>query len=234
MIDETGEGLLTLALGEPDGGEDVSLAGAELLLGAYTGRDEAAVAKHVAELAAHGVEPPASVPCFYAVPSESLRLAPAALRTASATTSGEAEPVLIRTADGELLLAVGSDHTDREVEKRSVHASKLACEKVLGREAWRLDEALERWDDLVLTAYIDGERLYQRAPLALMRSPLELLELASAHLTDPGGPLVLFLGTVPLLDGEFLFSDRFRAVLRDPRSGHALTCGYEIEVQPTA
>jgi hypothetical protein len=213
----------------------IPLETCEVIVAGYTGRDAESVARHVAELASHGVPAPEAIPAFYPVSLDSVMVTPATLVAPQGTTSGEAEPVLVRAASGDLFLGIGSDHTDREVEKTSIAASKAACEKVIGPEVWRWDSVAGRWDDLELRAFVGGERrLYQDAKLASLRRPEEILGLVDAALVEPGAPIALFLGTVPLLDGEFFFGEEFVATLRDPATGRELRCEYRVVSESTS
>lgn len=219
----------TLMLEDATSGRQLPLAGFRLVMAAYTGSDRAAVDQHISELAAHGVAPPDTVPTFYEVSPDLLMIAPPIVSAASPTTSGEAEPVLIRLASGEQFIGVGSDHTDREIEKTSVLASKRACPKPLGREVWPLDAVSGRWGDLVVASHVNGERLYQEASAKAMLRPEEILALAEPQTPLPTEPLVLFLGTVPLIDGHFHFGTYFRAELRDPAHDRSLICEYGLQ-----
>src|ERR1700720_1337676 len=98
----------------PDGGH--RRGGVKNLLNSgYAGRDQAAVAAHIDELAAIGIAGPDHVPTLY-------RVAPSAANQGSIVwsqngkTSGEVECVLIVDDGGDLLITVGSDHTDRALE----------------------------------------------------------------------------------------------------------------------
>jgi 4-hydroxyphenylacetate 3-monooxygenase len=230
-LDATSE---PFVLRDADREASLALRRPQLLVAGYTGRNASAVDAHIAELAAHGVPAPEHVPSFYPVGPELLVLAPTVLQPSGSSTSGEAEPVLIR-AGGELFVGVGSDHTDREVEKTSIPASKLACPKVLGTDVWPLASVIDDWDELRLASTVgaDAQR-YQDGSVAELRRPEEVLELAAPWIEDPEGDLVLFLGTVPLLDGKFLFTDVFRAQLTDPRRGRELGCAYRINQQEIA
>src|SRR5436190_3255253 len=90
----------------------------ELVIAGWTGRDEAALKKHIKELEELGVKAPKSTPIFYRV-SASLFCHSTEIQVSGSDTSGEVEFVLIRNKD-ELRVAVGSDHTDRKAEAISV------------------------------------------------------------------------------------------------------------------
>src|SRR5215218_6040179 len=98
-----------------------------LLIAGYTGRDQAAVARHVAELREHGIPAPARTPALYALAPDRLTTA-TPVAVVGSQTSGEAEFVLI-VSRGVLYVGVGSDHTDRDLERLSVPRSKQVCPK---------------------------------------------------------------------------------------------------------
>jgi hypothetical protein len=207
---------------------EVALEDPQVVVAGFTGRDERSVEAHIAELVELGVPRPDTVPAFFTMPSSLLRVAPATVSVDAPQTSGEAEPVLVRLPSGELFVGVGSDHTDREVERRSLHDSKAACAKVVGPEVWPLADVAPYWDELELVGETGPEAAaYQRSTLADLRRPEEILELVWADGADPGRPLVVFLGTVALEDG-FRYDSAFRARLLDPRAGRELVCRYEV------
>ncbi|SOD60395.1 Protein of unknown function [Streptomyces zhaozhouensis] len=204
-------------------GEVLRVEDFDLVVAGYTGRDESAVRAHIEELAAIGVPEPDSVPAFYPLDAR-LAVQDEAITVAGGYTSGEVEPVLIR-AGGRLLLGVGSDHTDRDMERESVARSKAACPKPLSRVVVELPEAGLDWDAVQAECAVDG-REYQRGALAALRVPTELLAL-------PGAPaaardLVLFCGTLPLLDGAFVAGAAWSLALRLP-DGTALRHRYTVE-----
>ena len=199
-----------------------------LVIAGYTGRDEAAVRHHIDELAAIGIAPPPRVPMRY-------DLAPKLLSTAQTvpldgeSTSGEVEPVLLRHAD-RWYLGVGSDHTDRELERHDIAASKAACPKPIGPVVAALPDGLvdgafdQAWDAITVESTVDGE-VYQSGALAALRTPGELLDNLADALNDAGdNDLVIFGGTVPLLHGTFRFGRVWTLTLR--LFGHTLTHSY--------
>src|ERR1700737_1566310 len=103
---------LEVSLVEADGGgTPARLAVTQVLLAGYTGRDRAAVMAHIDELAALGVAPPERIPAIFVVQPELLS-PDGRIDVANDQTSGEAELYLVSTSE-ELLVGVGSDHTDR-------------------------------------------------------------------------------------------------------------------------
>jgi hypothetical protein len=211
-------------------GTEVPLEDPQVVVAGYTGRDPAAVQRHIAELAHHGVPAPETVPAFYPVGIELLATAPGPIDVAGGRTSGEAEPVIVRLPGGELYVTIGSDHTDRELEKTSIPLAKAACPKVMSTSLWPLAAVEDGWDDLVLASDVGPAGTeYQRGTLAGLRRPREILAMIDvAGLADAGRALVVFLGTVPLIGGDFSFAPRFRARLFDERTGRELVCEYEV------
>ena len=144
-----------------------------LVVAGWTGRDKAAVEKHIAELAAIGVKPPVTTPIFYRAAAARLTLADE-IEVLGEASSGEAEFVLLQHGE-RLWVGTGSDHTDREVEKYGVSVSKQMCDKPIAAEFWAYDELAAHWDKLILRAHVleAGRRvLYQEGPVVAMLDPL--------------------------------------------------------------
>ncbi|EAY70799.1 hypothetical protein BDAG_03606, partial [Burkholderia dolosa AU0158] len=131
-----------------------------VVIAGWAGRDPRAIRAHIDELAALGVAPPTTTPCFY-------RVAPALLTQAHSIdvlgtqSGGEIECVFVDSAAG-TLVTLGSDHTDRAVEAYGVAVSKQMCAKPLGRDAWRYADVADHWDALEMRSWWaprDGERI---------------------------------------------------------------------------
>jgi len=213
------------------GAEPIALAIDTLVIAGWAGRDEAAIAHHIEELAAIGVPPPSSVPVFYRVSAATLTQ-DERLEVLGPDSSGEVEPVLVSCPDG-LWVGVGSDHTDRKAETVGIALSKQMCGKPVSRDLWRLEEVEAHWDSLMLRAFatIRGERvLYQEGPLSSLRPPRDLLA------RRPGGPdlpagTVMFGGTLAAIGG-IRPAERFEMELHDPVLGRTIRHGYRIETLP--
>jgi 4-hydroxyphenylacetate 3-monooxygenase len=235
MIPRQGTGgplLTTLSLsilGTDGDAQPVSVVDPYLMVAGYTGRDEAAVRRHIEELAAHGIDAPPMTPIFWLLPDWLLILAPATTQVHTANSSGEVEPVLLRQPDGEVFVTVGSDHTDRDLERSSLPLAKLTCPKMLSADLWRFADVASRWDTLRLRSRT-GAQDYQEGTVATIRPPLDLLARAMEIAPNAQRPIVLFLGTIPLLTGGFVFAERFTGVLYDPGGERSLTCDYRVEV----
>ncbi|TMR00530.1 DUF2848 domain-containing protein [Actinomadura soli] len=210
---------LTLLIGE----DELRCRPRHLIIAGYTGRNEAATRAHIEELAAIGVPEPPTVPAFYPLDPGLLTVDPA-ITVAGANTSGEVEPVLVRHA-GRHYLGVGSDHTDRDIERTDVAAAKAACPKPVGHRFVELPKD-DAWDGVRVECSIDG-RPYQSGTLAELRTPTDLLDRLAAEFVDLDGDLVVFAGTLPLLDGGFVPGRRWRLSLTI--DGTTLTCDYKTE-----
>ncbi len=196
----------------------------ELVIAGWTGRDEAALKKHIRELEEIGVKPPKTTPIFYRV-AANLFTHDSEIQVSGPDTSGEAEYVLIATLAG-LKVAVGSDHTDRKAETIGVSLSKQLCAKPVSAKSWKYDEVKRHWEKLVLRAWADGE-LYQEGPVTAMRSPEDLLERFGG--LKPG--CAMFCGTLAA-KGGIRPAARFRMELEDPVLKRKLGHEYAVKVLP--
>jgi len=97
----------------------------QLVIAGWTGRSREAVERHIAELAAIGVRPPRTIPCFYRL-ATSLLTSASDVEVVGDESTGEVEFVLLSAADG-MYVGIGSDHTDRKVEPYGVTVSKQMC-----------------------------------------------------------------------------------------------------------
>ena len=149
-----------------------------------------------------------------------------------AKTSGEVEPVLLRHRRG-WYLAVGSDHTDRELEREDIATSKAACPKPIGPEVIALPDGVtdgaldEAWDAITVLCTVDGDT-YQSGALTALRTPGDLLTHLSDAITEtaPDDDLAVFAGTLPLIGGTFRFGRDWALTLRF--APHTLTHQYSI------
>ena len=195
----------------------------ELVIAGWTGRDEAALRKHIKELEEIGVTPPKTTPIFYRV-AASLFTFSNEVQVSGPDTSGEAEFVLIQ--EKELRVAVGSDHTDRKAETIGVSLSKQLCAKPVSRDSWRYDEVKPHWEKLVLRSWADGE-LYQEGPVTAMRSPEDLLQRYGGLKNG----WAMFCGTLAA-KGGIRPAGRFAMELEDPVLRRKLTHEYRIQILP--
>lgn len=193
-----------------------------LTIAGWTGRDQAAVAHHIEELAGIGVPRPSRTPLFYGV-SPTLATQSGEIAVLGGETSGEVEPFLLHSA-GRLWLGLASDHTDRGLEAHSVAHSKQICAKPVARALWPFDPLSERLDTLQLRCWI-GEgserRLYQSGALASILPLATLLEAAPLAEGE-----AMLCGTLPALGG-ITPASLYDMDLSDPEAG-ALRLSYRV------
>jgi len=198
----------------------------ELVIAGWTGRDEAALRKHIKELEEIGVKPPKTTPIFYRVAADLLTFSNE-IQVSGTETSGEVEFVLLSKPDG-LWVTVGSDHTDRKAETIGVALSKQLCAKPISRDAWRYDEVKSHWGKLILRSWIleNGKReIYQEGTVDAMRTPEDLI---GKYGGLPAGH-AMFGGTFAARGG-IRPAARFMMELEDPVLERQLSHEYSIKV----
>jgi hypothetical protein len=203
----------------------------KLIIAGWTGRDTAALERHIRELAALGVPRPKSTPVFYHV-AASLLTTDDMIEVLGAHSSGEVECVLHFGDDG-VWLGVGSDHTDRKVESIGIALSKQMCAKPISQEVWPFADVAPHWDALIIRsfAHIDGERrLYQEGTVASMRKPQELVRLYAGRNELPSGTS-MFCGTLAVR-GEIAPASKFEMELEDPVLRRKIHHYYRVETLP--
>ncbi|MEF8801281.1 MAG: DUF2848 family protein [Halolamina sp.] len=212
-------------------GELVQVAVSRVVNAGYSGRDESAVQEHIDELVADGIAAPEQVPATYAVAPNSLRAEPDAIQVVGNDTAGEAEFGLV-LAGGETYVVAASDQTDRALERESVQKAKQITPNVLSREAWRLSDVQQHWDEIELRAWttVDGERRrYQEDPLAALLAPGDILDVVHGRYGTADGGEVVLSGTVATIEGEVQPGSRFEVELVDPVRERSLSVAYDVE-----
>lgn len=202
------------------------------IIAGWTGRDIAAMEKHIKELEEIGVARPATTPIYYRIGAARITTADA-IQAAGGDSSGEVEFVMVRI-DGKLWIGVGSDHTDRKVETYNITVSKQMCDKPVAAMVWPWEEVADHWDSLILRSHvvIGGRReLYQEGKVAAMRMPLELIEGYNRGQGTFGDGSIMFGGTFPA-KGGIRPADRFELELVDEKLGRKIAHGYNIEPLP--
>lgn len=196
-------------------------------LGSAT-RDAGVAVHHQEEVAAVGVKIAFDIPAPRIYP-----IAPYALTTTDVVqvhgerTSGEVEIVLV-VADGEVFVGVGSDHTDRDLERVSIVYSKQTCPNVLAPRLWRLSDVADHWDDCILESWVD-DKPYQRTPTGTFLSPKDLLETLRERANPPESNFVLYAGTIVALDGQLAYGSKWSFRLHDPVLGREISHTYRLE-----
>lgn len=224
---------LALTVRRATGSAPIHVDPTVVILGGYSAREAAERDRHVDELRRIGIEPPATVPAFWQV-SPWLVTTASRIEVQGERTSGEIEFALIGH-EGRTYLAVASDQTDREVERSSIPRSKQLCPKVLGETVVPIEDALERWDEIVIESEISGDGAtwhpYQRSALGAILEPDALVRAACGVATVPDGTILLS-GTVPIVDGETRYDPHFRGTMTLPGIAKPLTLRYEVAVLP--
>jgi Protein of unknown function (DUF2848) len=203
----------------------------DLVVAGWTGRDPAAVEKHIKELEALGVKRPATTPIFYRVSAARLTT-DAEIEAVGETSGGEVEFVLLQHG-GRMWVGAGSDHTDREVETYGVTVSKQMCDKPIAPRLWAFDEVAPHWDKLILRATVTegGARvLYQEGTVAAMLAPADLLgrHAKEARLADN---TLMFCGTLAA-KGGVRPTAQFAFELEDPVKQRKITHAYAVRTLP--
>jgi hypothetical protein len=202
----------------------------KVLVMGYMGRDIEKVHEHIHELAEIGVAPPETIPSLYPQDT-SILTTDQSITVAGRETSGEVEYVVFH--DGEdWLLTIGSDHTDRLLEKEDIPKSKAACPKPFVPTFWRVKDVEAHWDQLVLRSWITdgaGRRLYQEHDLTALLPFSDLLaKLKEFGYTDTSRT-IFFGGTVPTLEG-FVYGSKFEYEISDPLLNRSMNGEYEVVI----
>jgi hypothetical protein len=224
--------LLYLKTSSSRGSQDLVFSADHLVCGGWVGRDRAALQAHIDELARLGVPPPSRVPIYMNF-SNYLRTTDDEVTVIGDKSSGEVEYVLLCQGD-EIWATVGSDQTDRDVETKSIPASKQMYAKCLAPECWPYPEVRDHWDRLILRCWVvkgNERKLYQEDPLSSILGPQELLgNMPREGLTKKGG-LVLFSGTLATKSG-LIYGDSYDLELEDPVLKRSIRYGYKVKILP--
>lgn len=223
----------TLALLEQSigGSRAIEMKVDALVIAGWTGRDAESVQRHIRELQSIGVTPPRQTPMFYRIAAANLTTA-ARIEVAGRGSSGEVEVVLF-AGESRLWVGLGSDHTDRELEKRSVTMSKQVCAKPIAPTVWPHEEVAAHWDSLELRSYasVAGERrLYQRGSVAALRDPSSLIQAYCGERRLASGT-AMYCGTLAV-HGAIGFAERMTLELHDPVLDRSITHEYFVLALP--
>jgi len=146
-------------------------------------------------------------------------------------SSGEVEFALL-VDKGTIYVGIGSDHTDRGIQKTDLVAAKEIYYNVLASKVWLYEEVKEYWDELVMRSWVkeDGKReLYQEGKLVEILKPETILEEVKLCVGNNLNGLVVFSGTFPTLSGKLSYSSYFEVELRDDRAGRTIHHIYQAK-----
>ncbi len=223
---------LSLTLETASVKESLTFIVERLVCAGWVGRDKSAVQAHVEELGRLGIPGPSRTPTYMNY-SPYLATTEATIDVVGPGSSGEVEYVILKR-DGNLYIGVGSDHTDREMEKHSIPGSKQMCAKVLAPVVWLYEEMRDHWDRIVLRSWTRREKdtvLYQEDALGTILGPEDILKGLPADdgLSEEG--MLIFSGTVATKLG-LIYSDRFDFEMEDPVLNRSIRFGYDIRILP--
>jgi hypothetical protein len=196
------------------------------------GRDRAALEAHIEELAHLGVPRPKQVPIYLNF-STYLLTSDSDMTVVSDQSSGEIEYVLL-CHDGKMWVTVGSDQTDRDVETKSIPASKQMYAKYMADVCWPYEEVSDHWDALILRCWVThkGVRtLYQEGAVGTMLSPAELFAKMRGGAFAPREGVVLFSGTIATTAG-LVYGDAYELELEDPILKRKISGAYRVTILP--
>lgn len=199
----------------------------KLVIAGWTGRNLEAMEAHVAELEEIGIARPKRMPEYY---NNGLNLLTTdeSIQVVGDSSSGEIEFVLYIDEE-EIFVGLGSDHTDREVEKTNVTVSKQVCPKPVSTTVWKYSDISDHWERLLLRSHavINGDRtLYQEGPVTTMKDPMDLL----VEFENRGGErngLVMYCGTLAV-HGGVRPSQSFEMELHDPVMNRSIRHSYSV------
>jgi hypothetical protein len=219
---------IALTIHEQDQAAPLSFSVHKLYLGGWAGRSRQDVQHHIDELVKLGIPAPTAVPILMPMPRH-LVITDSQIEVRDGVASGEVEYVLL--FDGQsLYVTVGSDHTDRAIERVDIAKAKQLYPNVIAPTAWPYDEVRDHWDALELSCWVETNgrfALYQQGRLAALRSAESWLEtLRERRLLVPG--TVLFSGSLPTLAGDLICGDAYRFRLTDPIRGRTLEQSYRV------
>jgi hypothetical protein len=147
-------------------------------------------------------------------------------------TSGEVEIVTIDNG-GDILVTVGSDHTDRKLEIVSIPWSKQVAPNVVAPVAWRWEDVADHWDEITMECWVidGGERVrYQHAGVNEFWTPIEMRDSIRGRINEHDGALVLFSGTVVTDDERFRYVRDWTIEMDDPVLGRRIEHTYRVTV----
>jgi hypothetical protein len=223
---------LSLKVERKGSSESRSVAIDNLIIAGWTGRDTAALERHIKELEELGVRRPSQTPVYYRV-SANLLSTDAEVQMSGTDSSGEVEVVLYKLNDG-LFVGLGSDHTDRKVEAYEITVSKQMCVKPVSELVWDFGDVEGHWDALILRAYLvnDGKReLYQEGPVSAMKAPGDLLATYESQYGVAAPGTAMFCGTHAAIGG-IRTSQGFEMELFDPILKRSIRHSYRFETLP--
>lgn len=200
--------------------------------GGYCGRNQDEIRKHMEEVRQLGsTEVFDEIPVFFPGGQRSYYVA-GRDRSHWESKLGEGEfGILIEK--NRIYIAAASDHTDRDLEKKTILKSKQITPNILSKEVWDYEDVKDHWDEITMRAWVKegGEKkLFQETKLAALLTPDDLIEFVKKRTqTDDLGGMVILSGTVGAIKGVSGFSDYFEVELIDDFLERKIGCKYNIK-----
>ena len=197
-----------------------------------TSRNPNDIIKHLEELKKAGIKVSPDIPSYNPKIRDRITTDNKIEVLPNSKTSGEVEYVLLFTNDSNFYVTVGSDQTDRELEKSNVVLSKQICPNVVSPKIWRYEEVKDHWDDIIVKAWIkkdDKRQLYQEGKLEEILRPEELIEKVRLRVSGDLSGAVIYSGTFPIIGGKLSFSPYFEMELIDKHLKRIIQHVYNVE-----
>ncbi|MFZ2331260.1 MAG: DUF2848 family protein [Atribacterota bacterium] len=221
--------MLNFIINRLTGNEEIEISIPFMINAGYAGRTQDKIQEHIEELKKLGVPGPDEIPILFPITANKATQSEH-IDVQGEQTSGEIEFVLLKHRN-EWLVTVGSDHTDRELEKFSVEKSKQACPNILAKILWPVNEMLNHWDQVQLRSWVieNKERiLYQEATLEELLPFKKLLEFVQKKVKGKLEDIPIFSGTIPTLKG-LIFADYFEMEIVDPVLDRSIRHQYSVQ-----
>ncbi|MFX0069053.1 MAG: DUF2848 family protein [Candidatus Hodarchaeota archaeon] len=201
----------------------------------FAGRNRAVVMKHIEEAKKLGIIwEGSSVPVVLAASPERLTT-DNTVQVKHEKTSGEVEYVIL--VNGPITyVTVGSDHTDREIEKLDLQKSKDAVPKIISSSVWLYEEVKDHWDDITIRSWIQRggiKELYQDDKLRLLLTWEDLEPVIKDHVGEDLSGTAVFAGTIPTIKQDMLFADIWELEMFDPVLKRSLRHKYVTRIIPS-
>lgn len=197
-----------------------------------TSRNPSDIMKHLEELKKAGIKVSPDIPSYNPKILDRITTGNKIEVLPNSKTSGEVEYVLLFTSDNSFYVTVGSDHTDRELEKYNVVLSKQICLNVISPKVWCYEDIRDHWDDLIMRAWVkkdDKRQLYQEGKLGEMLRPEELIEKVRLRVSGDLTGAVVYSGTFPIIGGKLNFNPYFEFELIDEKKRKSIRHSYNAE-----
>ncbi len=214
---------------------EIDLSWDSLAIIGFSAKNEELIRKHIDELSGMGIASPRETPSIYWIDPSRVSQSKH-IYVVGEDTSGEVEVFCAFDDKNEMYITVGSDHTDRRLERESIHKSKQICNKIMGTDCWRFTEIADHADAIEMRCYVRRDkdekfRLYQKGQLGFLK-PLDELKALVERKGKTGllnRKFSFFSGTVPFLN-EAVSGHEYIISLYDPLLKREIRAVYSVVV----